>query len=213
LKSNMIKHDRELSILTVGALTLSLLLGASMASAATVVLDGDNVTAILDLGIADRDDVVTFYDVGFEFGSANDVYDGPGSSPMLPFLSEEDAFLARAQVMGFLNTEVNPVPTGAGPTGADQFFIGAEYDDSSTLPIVISFGSEYFSGGGNLMQWQVCTTDCILSGLELGIKIAPASDSLTYVTFTPTSTVPVPAAAWLFGSALLGLGVIKRKKA
>jgi hypothetical protein len=27
------------------------------------------------------------------------------------------------------------------------------------------------------------------------------------------STVPVPAAAWLFGSALLGLGVIKRRKA
>jgi hypothetical protein len=27
------------------------------------------------------------------------------------------------------------------------------------------------------------------------------------------SEVPIPAAAWLFGSALLGLGVIKRKKA
>ena len=27
------------------------------------------------------------------------------------------------------------------------------------------------------------------------------------------ASVPLPAAAWLFGSALLGLGVIKRKKA
>ena len=27
------------------------------------------------------------------------------------------------------------------------------------------------------------------------------------------SAVPIPAAAWLFGSALLGLGVLKRKKA
>jgi hypothetical protein len=27
------------------------------------------------------------------------------------------------------------------------------------------------------------------------------------------TTVPIPAAAWLFGSALLGLGVMKRKKA
>jgi len=26
------------------------------------------------------------------------------------------------------------------------------------------------------------------------------------------SAVPVPAAAWLFGSALLGLGVVRRKK-
>jgi hypothetical protein len=27
------------------------------------------------------------------------------------------------------------------------------------------------------------------------------------------SAVPVPAAAWLFGSALLGLGAVKRRKA
>ena len=27
------------------------------------------------------------------------------------------------------------------------------------------------------------------------------------------AAVPLPASAWLFGSALLGLGVIKRKKA
>jgi hypothetical protein len=32
------------------------------------------------------------------------------------------------------------------------------------------------------------------------------------MTFTVTSTVPVPAAAWLFGSALIGLAGIKRKK-
>jgi hypothetical protein len=31
------------------------------------------------------------------------------------------------------------------------------------------------------------------------------------VSAISVSTVPVPAAAWLFGSALLGLGVFKRK--
>jgi hypothetical protein len=30
-------------------------------------------------------------------------------------------------------------------------------------------------------------------------------------TFTGPSAVPIPAAAWLFGSALLGLGLMKRK--
>jgi hypothetical protein len=34
----------------------------------------------------------------------------------------------------------------------------------------------------------------------------------TYAVATP-SAVPIPAAAWLFGSALLGLGAIKRRKA
>lgn len=33
------------------------------------------------------------------------------------------------------------------------------------------------------------------------------------LTLTDISPVPVPAAAWLFGSALLGLAVVKRKKA
>jgi hypothetical protein len=33
------------------------------------------------------------------------------------------------------------------------------------------------------------------------------------VDYTFGTAVPTPAAAWLFGSALLGLGVIKRKKA
>lgn len=35
------------------------------------------------------------------------------------------------------------------------------------------------------------------------------ADSLTFTV----TTVPIPAAAWLFGSALLGLGGLKRKKA
>ena len=43
------------------------------------------------------------------------------------------------------------------------------------------------------------------------------SDSSGYVTggvaYITPSQVPIPAAAWLFGSALLGLGVVKRKKA
>jgi hypothetical protein len=34
-----------------------------------------------------------------------------------------------------------------------------------------------------------------------------------YIVSGSVSTVPIPAAAWLFGSALLGLGVLKRKKA
>jgi hypothetical protein len=36
--------------------------------------------------------------------------------------------------------------------------------------------------------------------------------STNFTSFT-VSEVPIPAAAWLFGSALLGLGVIKRRKA
>jgi hypothetical protein len=39
------------------------------------------------------------------------------------------------------------------------------------------------------------------------------TQSLTYALWHPASEVPIPAAAWLFGSALLGLGALKRRRA
>jgi hypothetical protein len=36
--------------------------------------------------------------------------------------------------------------------------------------------------------------------------------SWNYTVSLEVTAVPIPAAAWLFGSALLGLGVVKRKK-
>jgi hypothetical protein len=187
---------------------------ASSAQGATVILDGTNVTGISNLGIANQAEDVIFYDVGFVFGAANDVYDGPGSNPVLPFLNEEDAFIAQKTVRDFLNDGVSPVPTGAGPTGDNQFFVGAEYDDSSAIPLMISFGLEYFPSPLEEKWLECVSSPCVLAGLGLGIGIMPASASATYATFTEVTAVPIPAAAWLFGSAMLGLvGVARRKKA
>ena len=72
--------------------------GLPSAQSATVILDGTNVIGISNLGIANQAEEVIFYDVGFVFGSANDVYDGPGSNPVLPLLNEEDAFIAQKTV-------------------------------------------------------------------------------------------------------------------
>jgi hypothetical protein len=40
---------------------------------------------------------------------------------------------------------------------------------------------------------------------------APALTNVGHALYRQTSAVPIPAAAWLFGSALLGLGALKRK--
>ena len=43
-------------------------------------------------------------------------------------------------------------------------------------------------------------------------EVAPLSNVTAYTAINLPNEVPLPAAAWLFGSALLGLGMVKRKK-
>ena len=52
------------------------------------------------------------------------------------------------------------------------------------------------------------------AGLNPTTNLQPVGDdaAISGSTFSNASAVPVPAAAWLFGSALLGLGVVRRKK-
>jgi hypothetical protein len=59
----------------------------------------------------------------------------------------------------------------------------------------------WYALGVGLIEWQDIRSE---DGLY--------EDQFELVSYS-VSQVPVPAAAWLFGSALLGLGAIKRKKA
>ena len=127
-----------------------------------------------------------------------------GDSPDFDFLNAEDRVTARIQVQNTLNFET-PVPRGASSAGTDQFFIGADFEGG----LIVALGSEYFSEAG---RWGNCITGCVLNDLQLGIGILPLNEVNTYATFAP-SAIPVPAAVWLFGSGLLGLiGVARRKR-
>ncbi len=127
------------------AITVCLVLGANMSLAKSAVLDSNNVTGIFNPGVNIQAEEVMFYGVGFVFGWANDFYNGPESSPILPLLTEEDAFLAQKYLRDSLTDEVSPVPIGQGPTAYNQLFIGTAYDDSSVVPLVVSLGFDYFS--------------------------------------------------------------------
>jgi len=62
----------------------------------------------------------------------------------------------------------------------------------------------------NAQTYRCFADDCSTIGASYSPYTLTNPNQVGYVS---ASVVPLPAAAWLFGSALLGLGVIKRKRA
>lgn len=81
-----------------------------------------------------------------------------------------------------------------------------------------SFSLNVFVDGVQVKSFVQDTADKIfnlafLAGQKLTFEVAGISDSFDVVSFK-ANAVPVPAAVWLFGSALMGLvGSSRRKKA
>lgn len=49
--------------------------------------------------------------------------------------------------------------------------------------------------------------------IDSSIYLGADFDGVAIISYEFMSPVPVPAAAWLFGSALIGLGFLKKRKA
>ena len=192
---------KQIKNLTAGAVTIGLLLGASTVQAANVELDGsDNVIRVTNLELDfDNDALDGLYNVDFITGVGSDIY---GLDPAsFDFFPAEENSLAMIQLNNALNL-ADTVPVGAGSIGSDQYFVPAiEFNfPFPPLDIWAGFGGENFAG-----VWAACQTDCLLAGIA---TLRPG-DTNTFAKFSP---VPVPAAVWLFGSGLLGLIGIARRK-
>jgi hypothetical protein len=170
--------------LIVIAALVCLLLGASdIATAAEVILEGDNVIRIENLSVTNQLEEVIVYNVDFVFSSGIEVY---GENFLFDFTQEEDASLARQAVKDALNANV-PTPTAAGHSGTDLFFIGVEYDDSSAIPVVAALGAEHLPPG----QWDNCDTDCG----PFGTAVLQFDENFTYADFTVVGTGNLPPTA------------------
>ena len=78
-------------------------------------------------------------------------------------------------------------------------------------------GYQYFGGGVGVVKDgdTDVTIDFVFDhGAANGFGLNPAFvfGSVSWVSFQEVSAVPVPAAAWLFGSGLLGLVAVARRK-
>ena len=148
------------------------------------------------------------YDVIFKEQTCVDIFDGCDGDTEFDFQSSADAILAsealRDQVYGgdFDGRAHDTAPT-------ETFGIG------TTFGLIVtpyrSDGSSVFYAA--LKNMPGSETDLIIQG-SLGVSL-DATDflSFVYADWTEVSAVPVPAAVWLFGSGLIGLvGVARRKK-
>jgi len=109
----------------------------------------------------------------------------PSNSRHLPFCSEW--YCAAATTVGSIGTVPIELPAG--------YHIQQRYARDFLLRLVEGNDPQTNAGPGG----TICPPEpCYVTGL-------------INVSAFGTSVVPIPAAAWLFGSALLGLGWMRRK--
>ena len=126
---------------------------------------------------------------------------------------------------GNLNIDVFVVaaPSSVYGSGVGRNTAGTAYGGNDCDSAVIqnclfdgkAFGSDGKPAGDKV--WMLATVDGDGDGI-MGIPMAPGGPFAAFnagfnATMAPTPKVPVPAAVWLFGSGLMGLvGVARRKK-
>lgn len=157
----------------------------SSANAATVVLDGSQAMAILGLDVSGQ-----LYDVTFQTGTFDEVYE-PELFPFLfPFGDLAGATEAQDQIVVLLN-DSGALSVG---DGSEAWIVYQQVAGSGGGVENRAVGPIFQSGA-----WQ-----------RSNFAGSPGDPSVNYALF---SIVPIPAAAWLFASALGLLAAARRRTA
>lgn len=162
-------------------------------------------------------------DTGGVFNSATLTYSSNTTSPA----STDIGFTTTTTVFTdgvSYTTETSSCVNDAGKTGCTNVTIGvpsggllsAGYDGGTNATGLLKiFGLPInFDLGAGYIGFETASLDVPLAALQNDINGDPAtSDIINNYYLTPQAPIPVPAAAWLFGSGLLGLaGIARRRK-
>jgi len=157
--------------------------------------------------------MVGLYDVEFVDGSCVSIFDGCDDASDFMFDNAFDAQDAARALLTqvFIGSLI------------DDLFPGVTFGCDILVPLCATHTPYGFAGGGVITwvanNWAADQTPMGLFDLdERGGMLAgtdtTALQSVNYAVWTPVSPVPVPAAIWLFGTALIGLvGFGKRREA
>lgn len=234
------KISHLLSMVSACLLSLSM---SSYSHAATVVLDFEGVNATYPSGFAFVNDFYdggtssdgttgTDYGISFTSNAQAICLNTPGiscSNTSRGGLGDPDSQLGGLFFLSGAETYMNVA--GGFDTGFSFFYSAVNQTGSVSV-------YDGLNGTGNLLatlSLGLTTSDCdstynagfcpfvatgiTFSGTAMSVSFAGVADQIVFddVTFgseTPGPVVPIPAAVWLFGSGLLGLvGVARRKKA
>ena len=192
------QHNQK-SAATLAVMASMLLMVPAIGGAATVLTSGDD----LAYRIENLDVGGTLYNVNFVWETAENIYGSP-PNPVFDFPSESAADEARAAVNDALN--VYNAALGAGETLVD--LVGPQDRAQESSYFRIGFNFELPTTIRNIRgSWE--TVPFPLWEEDPGTAIVDFRAIESWADFT---VVPVPAAVWLFGSGLVALGAIARRR-
>jgi hypothetical protein len=188
--------------LSSALVALSFAFVAVSSQAATVILDPNDPT--IAFGVKGLEVDGTTYDVAFPQISGGDFY-GPFPPGSFTFDSEDKAIRASSAVIAALNGSTATVindPSSSLTAHSSKWKIGYSLNDRGGEDKIDAIEARFEIPRNETVGFWALEDN---KQIELHVAI-------NWADFNQVSDVPIPAAAWLFGSSIIGLLGLARRK-